>query len=367
MTDSRNAGNDLYGANSELRDSLREFLVDECSSEKLRKMFADPAAASEFNRRLAELGWTAVAVPEAQGGMEMGLAELAMVYEELGRRLAPTPLLATQLVVDALVQFGTDELRDAYLPAIATGELYASLTQPDRAPALRLSASGELSGKVEFLLDGADAGVLLVSALNSADQLAWVIVDVAADGAGVERRSTLDLTHHFATLTANGLQVPASRVLATGDRAAALQQRLIDHAALAMAAESNGAAQTIFDMTVEYMKTRTQFDKPIGSFQGLKHRVASLKVKMEAAKATTRAALGHFIAGSESSKWASMAKFVACDTYEAVAYDAVQLHGGIGYTWEHDCHLFLKRAKLNQQLFGDTQWHRDRVAGLLAF
>jgi alkylation response protein AidB-like acyl-CoA dehydrogenase len=167
-------------------------------------------------------------------------------------------------------------------------------------------------------------------------------------------------------LTCNELALPAVSVLATGADALALQNRLIDHAALALACESNGAAQTIFDKTIEYMKTRTQFDKPIGSFQGLKHRVATHKVKMEASKAATRAAVQHVVTNDEGSKWASIAKFSACDTYEAVAYDAVQLHGGIGYTWEHDCHLFLKRAKLNQQLFGDTQWHRDRTATLLS-
>lgn len=351
----------------ELRDSLRQFLTDECSSEKLRKMFADASAAKAFNQNLAELGWTAVAVPEAQGGMDLGLSELAVVYEELGRRLAPSPILPTQLVVDALVQFGTEEQREAYLPAIAVGETYASVTQPDRIAELKLGATGELSGKAEFILNGADAGLLLVAASDAQGELAWVLVDVAADGAEVECRKTVDLTRHFATLTCNGLKVPADRIVATGERAIALQQRLIDHAALALASESNGAAQTIFDMTIDYMKTRKQFDKPIGSFQALKHRVASLKVKMEAAQATTRAAVEHVLAGNEASKWASMAKFVACDTAEAVAYDAVQLHGGIGYTWEHDCHLFLKRIKLNQQLFGDTQWHRDRTATLLAF
>lgn len=361
---------DSYGAVEELRDSLRAFLVDECSSEKLRKMFADPAAAKVFNQQLAALGWTAVAVPEAHGGMEMGLTELVMLYEELGRCLAPTPILPTQLVIDALIQSAADEIKDTYLPKLATGELYATVSLPDREPSLHLRRNGAevaLDGKVEFLLDGADAGLLLVCARAADGQSAWVLIDVAVENAALERRNTLDLTRHFATLTCDALTVPASRVLAMGERAVALQARLIDHAALALASESNGAAQTIFDMTVEYMKTRKQFDKPIGSFQALKHRAASLKVKLQASKAATQAAVEHVARGSEGSKWASMAKFTACDTYEAVAYDAVQLHGGIGYTWEHDCHLFLKRAKLNQQLFGDTQWHRDRTATLLSF
>lgn len=357
------------GVAEELRDSLRGFLTTECSSEALRKMFNDPAAHKAFNLRLAELGWTAIAVPEAQGGMGLGMVELAMVYEELGRCLAPSPLLPTQLVVDALAQFGTPALQDEYLPSMATGELYASVSLPDTAPALQLSAAGDhvkISGRVEFLLNGADAGLLLLSALDGG-KLVWVLVDVAATGVQVERRNTVDMTRHFATLNCDALTLPQTCVLARGDEAIALQTRLINHAALALACESNGASQTIFDLTIEYMKTRTQFDKPIGSFQGLKHRVASLKVKMEAAKATTSAAVAHAIADDEAAKWASIAKFVACDTYEAVAYDAVQLHGGIGYTWEHDCHLYLKRAKLNQQLFGDTQWHRDRTATQLSF
>ncbi|MET0378487.1 MAG: acyl-CoA dehydrogenase family protein [Spongiibacteraceae bacterium] len=354
----------------ELRDSLRAFLVAECSSEKLRKMFSDPAAQQAFNQNLAELGWTAVAVPEAQGGMDLGLTELAMVYEELGRCLAPSPLLPTQLVVDALVRFGTSAMQDQYLPRIAVGELYASVSLPDRTPALDLTVEGEqvkIDGRAEFLLNGADAGLLLLAAHDGDGKLTWVLLDVTASNADIERRNTLDLTRHFATLSCDALTLPIASVLATGDSALALQNRLIDHAALALASESNGAAQTIFDKTIEYMKTRTQFDKPIGSFQALKHRVASLKVKMEAAKAATRAAVQHVVSDDDASKWASIAKFTACDTYEAVAYDAVQLHGGIGYTWEHDCHLFLKRAKLNQQLFGDTQWHRDRTATLLSF
>ena len=181
----------------------------------------------------------------------------------------------------------------------------------------------------------------------------------------ITAESPHDATRTLGRLRLDQHPVPAERLLAEGAAAEQLRERLMDHAALALAADSIGGAAAIFDITLEYLKTRRQFDRPIGSFQALKHRCATLRIRQRAAEASLLRAREASTGGIERpSTAASIAKFEACDAYLAIAAQAIQLHGGIGFTWEHSCHLFLKRAKLNQVMFGSSGWHQDRVASL---
>lgn len=353
-----------------LRDGLRGVLSEQASHEKVAA-FTD--AQGVLNAALwgqaSELGWLALSAPEAQGGLGLGPAELAVVYEELGRQVTPLPVLGSLLVVEALSQ---DAERQAeWIERLTSGELIGATSQltPKRlATDLVLSADGDsvvLNGASGHILDGASASLLLLLA-REGETLRWVLVEPAADGVAVERLETIDRTRHLSHAAVANLRLPRDRVL-SGD-AETIASALVRHAGLALAADAIGGATAILDITLEYLKTRQQFGKPIGSFQALKHRCADHKIALVAAQAYVSEAVAKAQAGApEADRYALSAKVLACDVFVRIAQDAVQLHGGIGYTWEHPCHLYLKRAKLNEQLFGGpTVWLDAAADRLLA-
>ncbi len=187
-------------------------------------------------------------------------------------------------------------------------------------------------------------------------------IDPKRHGVSIDLFKAGDLTRHLGEVSFNNLELPADCLMDADGRQ--LAERLLTHGSLALASDSVGGAARIFELTIEYLKTREQFGRPIGSFQALKHRCANLKVLLEVGAATVREAVAQ-AEMADAARWACMAKFQGCDAYANIAGDAIQLHGGIGFTWEHHCHLFLKRARLNQQLYGGSEWHRDRVAQLI--
>ncbi|HET6970639.1 MAG TPA: acyl-CoA dehydrogenase family protein [Phenylobacterium sp.] len=352
-----------------LRDGVRDVLVREADAARLHR-FVDGDALTDAGlwRTAADLGWPALAIPEAQGGLGLGIAESAVMLEELGRALAPIPHLPTLLAARAIALAGSPAQQDRWLPAIAAGELTCAVTSPgpDARPTLTLRAEADalvLSGEAADLLQGADADLLVLLA-NEGDGAAYVVVEVKADGVELLVERTVDRTRHLARARFGGLRLPADRRLA--GPADTVREAILAEAALALACDAVGGANAIFERTLDYLKTREQFGKPIGSFQALKHRCADHKVALEASRAVVAEAVQLWGAGDPTSPMlASVAKAYACEVYARVAEDAVQLHGGIGFTWEHDCHLFLKRAKLDQALFGATAAHLDRAAGLL--
>ena len=352
-----------------LRDAVRDVLNDRLALDSVRR-FVNSGARNDdaLLRTAAELGWFGMALPEAYGGSGLGFAALAALYEELGRFLAPLPFLPTALCAQALAEGGDEAQRSAWLPLIACGECAAAVASPGDAlrgnmPALKARGAGfVLSGQVSGLLSPAGARLLLVFARDEAGATRAILLEPARDGIEIEIGDAADLTRHIGQVSFEGHEFSPARMLPKDG--AALAERLLAHASLALACDSVGGAARILDLTVDYLKTRQQFGRPVGSFQALKHRCADLKTVLEASSAFIGEAIGH-AEGHDAPRWASMAKFYGCDAYASIAADAIQLHGGIGFTWEHYCHLFLKRALLNQQMCGGSEWHRDRAARLL--
>lgn len=346
-----------------LRASFRDVLASECSLEVALKHFEHRHGTHrKLWDTIVELGWPALAIPEAQGGLGLGIAALALLYEELGRAVAPLPFASTMIAADAIARGGSEQQRDVWLPRIAAGAILAvAPPAPLGPPQLRIERQGaawHLSGSVD-VLDAADAAAALLLASDMNGGLCRVLVAPAM----VAARSLWDHGHTLSTLTFDREDVGEDAVFASGVE---LEEALAIHAALALAAEAVGGSDTLLPLTVDYLKTRHQFGKPIGSFQGLKHRVADHRTRLEAdrlllASAVALAAAGDPLAGSE----ASAAKAQACADYAELARDAVQLHGGIGFTSEQACHLFLKRARLNEALFGDGERHIARAAAAL--
>jgi alkylation response protein AidB-like acyl-CoA dehydrogenase len=354
-----------------LRDGVRTVLSAQASHEKVAAFTnAEGVRDQPLWSQAAELGWLALSADEANGGLDLGPSELAVVYEELGRAVAPLPVLGTMLVVEALALGGDAAQQAAWIPRLAAGEAAGAvsmLTPGAVMPTLTLSAGPDggvvLDGLAENLLDGAAADVLLLLARDG-ETARWVLVEPAVDGIVVEKAATVDRTRHLGVARFERLALPAGRVLA-GD-ADEIANALLHHAALALASDARGGANAVFEITLDYLKTREQFGKPIGSFQALKHRCADHKIALVASGALVAEAVAKMAGGDPAAgRYALAAKALATEVYARVAQDAVQLHGGIGYTWEHPCHLYLKRAKLNEQLFGGPTAYLDRVTDLL--
>ncbi|MFI6516169.1 acyl-CoA dehydrogenase family protein [Spirillospora sp. NPDC050679] len=317
------------------------------------------AGAAVWAPLAEQVGACALLVPEEHGGAGFTLAETHVVCEELGRTLAPVPYLASAvLATEALLACGAADV----LPELAAGERVATLAWAeqgswDAGSIATAERDGRLTGVKEHVLDGADADLLLVPARTADGGLGLYLVEAGAPGLAVEASPTLDPTRPLARVTLDG--VPARPLAAD---AAPVLERLLAVAAAALSAEQLGGAQRCLDMTVEYAKTRVQFGRPIGSFQAVKHRLADLYVLVESARsASYHAAAGLAEGAPDAGTRAALAKAYCSEAFTAVAAETVQLHGGIGFTWEHDAHLYFKRAHGSARLFGDPAWHRARL------
>jgi alkylation response protein AidB-like acyl-CoA dehydrogenase len=366
-----------------LRDTARKFLDDNCAPRFVRDMMATEAAVTpQFWRRLAENGWLGIAFPEADGGSGLGLTDLVVMMEEIGRAIMPGPYPATVLFGGAaIVEAGSAAQRAEWLPRIAAGEAKATLawTEPNArwdaagitAEAREAGGGFTLSGTKMFVPDAHLADVMVVAARTrdgSTMEDGISLFLVPKDGAGltVKLLTSVDETRKLCEVRLDNAHVPASALLGEVHRGWAPLARVVDRAAVALSAEMCGAAQRVLDMTVEYAKFRVAFGKPIGSYQGVKHKCADMLVDIENAKSLTYYAAWAIDEGDPDSVMAaSMAKAAASDAGRRVCAAGIQLHGGIGMTWEHDLHLYLKRAKADEIALGDASWHRERIARLM--
>jgi len=364
----------------ELRDGVRTVLTGECPMSLVREVVEKGATADALWSRMVALGWPALTVPESAGGLGMGAVELAVVIEELGRAVAPGPFVPTVTQFAPVVaEAGTGEQQQALLGAVGAGELTGTLalveSSGDLEPA-HVTATADPDG-TGFVLHGAKSMVVEATA---ADQIAVVARVRGTDGddgvgafvvprveVGVEPVEALDASRPLARLTLDGVRVDGDRVLGEpGPGSAAAIRRAVEVAVTALAVEIVGAAQAIFDVTLDYAKQREQFGVPIGSFQAIKHKFADMLVALERARATSYfAALTIAEDDERRSLAASMAKAAAGDCAALLAKEGIQIHGGIGYTWEHDMHLYVRRVKSNATLFGNAAQHRARVADLI--
>ncbi|GAA3996044.1 acyl-CoA dehydrogenase family protein [Comamonas faecalis] len=357
-----------------LRDSAQDFLSEQ-SPVALQRRLRDEAAPLGYSQELwqqaVELGWPAAALPEAADGLAMGYAGLGAIFELMGRHLAALPLLShSVLAAELLLQLQDEAQRAQWLPLLAGGDQRLALAldesrlhwpQPLRTRARRQGGGWLLDGEKWFVIDGVGARWLLVAAQpEGEDQAALFIVDAQAAGVTAQPLHLADSRNHARVQ----LQAVAAERLALADAGAAIE-RALDCARACLAAEAHGLLREVLERTVAYLKERVQFDVPIGSFQALQHRVARLYTEVELLDSCVRAALAAVDDNSaELPLLASLAKARAGDLCEKLLNEAVQLHGGIGVTDEFDLGLFLKRARVVQQLLGDGPYHRQRYAGL---
>jgi len=337
-----------------LREAVRAFAGRHAGREQVRATMASPDGydLKVWERLTGELGLTALAVPERHGGAGAGPREVAVAVEELGRVLLPSPYLSSAVTALTLTRAAEDgdgaAAAERYLPGLADGSVIGALALDADATA----ADGTVSGVARHVVDGAVAGLLLV---RCDDRL----LAVAAADATVEPLDTLDQTRRQATA-----RFDCAPALAAGSAAAALALHRV-----LLAAECSAAAEHCLGVTVDYLKTRRQFGRPIGSFQALQHRAADLAVAVTAARATAQAAV--WTAAADPAALAPLAPLAAlhCSrTFRQAAAEMIQLHGGIGFTWEHEAHLYFKRATATQLLLGPVGALRTEIgreAGLL--
>ena len=344
----------------QFRDSVRRVVAERSPLPKLRELMSSgqPFDADVW-KQLSELGLAGLIIPEEHGGAEAGYSVLSVALGELGAGLVASPLLAGSLAAGTLLRLGDEAARARLLPGIASGELIATLASGGTGTA---RADGDaLSGEITPVLNAAQAGVLLVPAIDG-DVTALFEVDAAAPGVQVTPLPALDHSRSLARVRLDG--APGRRL--DGDAADALGFAR-DLANLALASEQLGAMAACLSMTAEYAKIRIAFGRPIGSFQGVKHRLAELWTSWELAHAALLAAArAADERPADFPRAASVARIAVSASYVDAAVATVQLHGGIGFTWEHDAHLYQKNAMSQHALFGGTDEQLDRLTALLA-
>ena len=336
-----------------IAETAKAFFAEQATSERTRVAMArtgvDDALWQAFT---AELGLAGVAVPEAEGGVGLGMVELAILAEEAGRHVAALPLLASVgLAIPAILAGGSAEQKARLLPRLTAGDLVASFAEA--APGTTW-IDGALTGAALHVPHGARADLFVVAVGENA-----VLVERDAPGLTVTPLTSMDQTRPYARLDFGAV---AAEPLADPAAAFAAARRT---GALVIAADALGGAQACLDRTVAYAQERVQFGRAIGSFQAVKHRLADMMVAVEQARSAVYWAACAIDEGSDEAAFAvHAAKAFACDTYSDAAGEMIQLHGGIGFTWEHDAHLYFKRARSNANLLGTPDWHRERIATL---
>lgn len=355
---------------SALRINAEEVLASHCSIEAVHNFInKGESYDSKLWHEIAELGWMSLAVPEIYGGLGGGIRELAMLQQALGARLAPIPFFGTAILTEVLSMWPYENPRRALLPAIAAGSLRGGVGpvhQPTMtALTIKESSSGfEMTGECNSIVDGKGADWLLVPVSTSNGELGVALTSATGSGRELRNMSVADRTRGVSTFSCPAATLE-SEYIVIGQDAAAILSHIAETAALLIACDSLGGATTIFAITIDWLKTRTQFSKPIGSFQALKHRAADQKVLIEMADMVVQEAVTRSISPTLRGCWPAIAKAQACEAFMTVAADAVQMHGGMGFTWEHQAHFYLKRAALNRHLFGDSTAQLENVAASL--
>jgi alkylation response protein AidB-like acyl-CoA dehydrogenase len=356
-----------------LRDTTERFIEAEMPVETVRSLHDDPAGfRRDWWEKCAGLGWFAMLVPEEHGGGSVsgaGLIDAAMIAEELGRRVQPGPFIPVNVVASAVAELGTAEQKDELLPSLAGGETvaawaFASLDGGwDAGAGLSAIRTGEgfrLTGSRGYVQDAQSADLLLVAAELDGAPAQFL---VPADAAGVRQRplTCLDLSRRMSHLEFEYVTLPAGALLGEAGATTALERQL-QVAVVLNTAETIGAMDALFSMTVQYAKDRIAFGRPIGSFQALKHIMADQAMYLETSKAGAAAAARAVQDGTaDAAEVVSMVAAYIGDMSDELAQMALQIHGGIGYTWEHDLHLFMRRIRGNAALYGEPTWHRERV------
>jgi alkylation response protein AidB-like acyl-CoA dehydrogenase len=365
-----------------LRKLAHDFLAKEAPMPTVRRMMEDDVGYSvETWRKMSELGWMGLIFPQDLGGAGLRILDLVVVLEEMGRALMPGPFFSTVLLGgSSLLEGGNDAQKTHYLTPLIAGELKATLAVAEAggawdAAAVTATATADaggflLNGIKRFVPDAHVADLIVVAARTEPSKgeagVSLFAVDVPKEGVSVTTLETLDQTRKLCDVKLDQVRVGPDSLLGTRGAGSAILQRVLDRAKVALCAEMCGGAERVLEMSVEYAKVRVQFDRPIGSFQAIQHKCANMLSLVESAKAATY--YGAWAVSNdvpEASLAAAMAKSYASDAYRVVTGEAIQIHGGIGFTWEHDLQLYFRRAKASELTFGDGTFHRARVAELI--
>jgi alkylation response protein AidB-like acyl-CoA dehydrogenase len=361
---------DLTDEQQAIKSTAHDFLAARYKSERIRELAESEQGFEQADwDEMAELGWPGLALPEEWGGHGLGIVELAVLFEEMGYALAPSPLLSNTVVGLALATCGSDDQRERFLRPLAEGKLRGTPALWDAGSSatpgeftLESRADGDgivLDGEKVLVMDAAAADFFLVATADGQRHL----VERGAAGVTVTPATSIDPTRRLYAVRLEGVEVAAEDTLPAGE---ADYYPVFHRACVALAAESTGIAQRTMEMAVEYAKDRQQFGRPIGSYQAVSHRCAQMLLETENSRSAVYGAA--WAAGAEPAslpRAASMAKAYASDAGWRVPDASIQVHGGIGFTWEHDLHFFLKRGKANAAMFGGAKWHRERVADLV--
>jgi alkylation response protein AidB-like acyl-CoA dehydrogenase len=365
-----------------LRKSARDFLARESPMTYVRRMMEDERGFTDDQwRKMAELGWMGLILPEVWGGAGLDFVDMVVVLEEMGRVVLPGPFFSTVILGGvALLEGGSEQQKQDLLPRLAAGGLRVTLAQLE--PSARWDADGiqlearregggwRLSGTKLFVPDAHTADLLVVAGRapgsRGAEGVTLFLVDARAPGVTTTLLKTMDQTRKLCEVAFRDVAVPADGVLGTPGEGWRLLDRIVDRGKVGLSAEMCGGAQKVLDMSVEYAKVREQFGRPIGSFQAIQHKCANMLVEVESSKsATYYAAWAVANDVPEAPLAAAMAKAYTSDAYRHTAGEGIQIHGGIGFTWEHDMHIYFKRAKSSEVTFGDATWNRELVAQLI--
>lgn len=366
-----------------LRDTARRFFDERSPIGALRHLRDDQNDVGfdrDVWREMSAMGWAGILIDETDGGVALGYRALGIILEQSGRSLAASPLVSTVLSAAPIISTGgKPEQRADTLAAVAGGDLLIALAHeesPRHAPyristrAIKNNDGYVVTGNKTFVLDGHVADRLLLVARTNGDDderdgISLFLIDSALPGIQIKRTTMVD-SRNAANIQFDDVQIPAGSLIGAPGDGAEILDPVLDGARAGIAAEMLGSGQEAFDITVEYLKVREQFGAPIGSFQALKHRAAEMFCEIELARSAVYAALEAIDKKAcDAAELVCVAKAKACDMLELVSNEAVQMHGGIGMTDEANVGLFLKRARVAQQLFGDVVFHRQRFADLL--
>jgi len=345
-----------------LRDNARKFFAGECPMEEVRRLMeTETAYDANLWNKLVEQGYTGIILSEEYGGVGLGKVELILLMEEAGRALLPGPLFSTVALAGAVVEsVANDSQKKKYLSAICAGDARSTLAILEASPSWRpadlrmASANGKLTGEKLFVTDAAAADFIVVAARDGI-----FAVDVKAPGISISPMKTLDLTRK--AYSVRFTNTPAERL---GDLTGL--PRALDIATAALAAELVGGMQRTLDITVDYAKMRKQFGKPIGMFQAVQHHCADMYLETESARSAAYYAAWALEENAPDAAVAvSIAKMYASDAGRTVGNRGIQVHGGMGFTWENDIHLYYRRAKASETALGDSTYHRERIATLV--
>ena len=365
-----------------LKDIAREFLQKNAPVTHFREI-RDTKNELGYDealwKEMVDLGWSGILIPEEYGGFDFGMVGMGSIFEEMGKTLTPSPLFSTGVLGASLISLGgNNSQKQSFLPKIVDGSLTTALALEEgnrhspysiNTKAVKDGDNFKISGEKTFVIDGHTAGLLIVAArtdgsIDDSSGISLFLVDPNSKGIEITKTSMVD-SRNAASIQFKDAIVSSSEILGEQNNGAGILEEVLDRAQIAISAEMLGNASQAFDITLEYLKERKQFGAVIGTFQALQHRAAEMYSELELTKSSVIAACNAVDENSNDLKrMASLAKFKAGETNYLVTNEAVQMHGGVGVTDEYDVGLYMKRARVTEQIFGNSEYHLDRYATL---